>query len=458
MPQNGKSKEIYRTYHCSAAYNDNGKINGALITGAKATKVSDIQKELEWQVEERTSDLIKLNKNLKQREQRYHLMVEEVQDYAILYLNRKGIVENWNSGATRIKGYQAKEIIGKNFSIFYPEKDRKDGWPQKLLQQAKQENKAVQEGWRVRKDNSLFWASVVITAVHNEKNEVIGFSKVTHDLTEKKKSEDALKRKREELEEKNIELQEMNKELQSFAYIASHDLQEPLRKIQTFASRIREKEKNTLSENGKYLFERMQISAGRMQTLINDLLAYSHTHDLEKDFKETNLKDIIEEVKLDFTEELIQKNANIETHNLCSINIVPFQFKQLFHNLLSNSIKFSHSGKPLQITIGTEPVRGSYLKDLDLLGDTTYCHITYSDNGIGFDQQYSDKIFELFQRLHGNTEYPGTGIGLAIIKRIVGNHKGAITAKSKLGEGATFSIYIPSENESVEEVSPNGYP
>src|SRR5690606_1883239 len=119
--------------------------------------------------------------------------------------------------------------------------------------------------------------------------------------------------------------------------------------------------------------------------------------------------------------------------------------KQLFHNLLSNSIKFAHSGRPLHITIGTELVKGATLRDLDLRDDTTYCHITYSDNGIGFDQEYSDKIFELFQRLHGNNEYPGTGIGLAIIKRIVENHEGAIRAKGKLGEGATFNMYIPSD-------------
>ena len=445
LHQKDKSEGVYRIYHYSAVYNDNGKINGTLITGTDTSKVVDTHKELARQVEERNSQLIKLNKNLKKREQRYHLMVEEVQDYAILYLNRKGIVENWNVGAARIKGYQAKEIIGKNFSIFYTEKDRENGWPQKLLQRAKQQNKAVQEGWRVRKDGSLFWASVVITAVHNEKNEVIGFSKVTHDLTEKKKSEDALKNKKAELEEKNRELQRMNEELQSFAYISSHDLQEPLRKIQTFASRIAEKEKTTLSDNGKYLFKRMQISAERMQALINDLLSYSHTHNLKKDFKKTDLKVVIEQVKLDLTEELLQKNVYIEADNLCTLDIVPFQFKQLFHNLLSNSIKFAHSGRPLRITIGTELINGAALRDLDLRDDTTYCHITYSDNGIGFDQEYSDKIFELFQRLHGNNEYPGTGIGLAIIKRIVENHEGAIRAKGKLGEGATFNMYIPSD-------------
>lgn len=450
--RNGKSGETYWSYHCSPVHDDTGKVNGILITCTETKEAVPTSKELEEQVEARTSELIKLNGELIKSEQRYHLMVDEVQDYAILFLNRQGIIENWNSGAEKIKRYKADEIIGKSFSNFYTEKDRKSGLPQKLLQLAVQQNRAAQEGWRVRKDNTVFWASVVITAVHNEKDEVIGFSKVTHDLTSKKESEEALISKKAELEEKNIELERMNKDLQAFAYVSSHDLQEPLRKIQTFASRITEKERHTLSEKGKYLFERMQLSAERMQALIEDLLTYSHTQYLKEDLKKTNLKDVIEQVKLDLNEELIEKNANIEIHNPFIINIIPFQFKQLFHNLLSNSIKFSRTGKPLRITIGNELVKGSDLKKLDLQDDKTYCHITYSDNGIGFDQHYSDKIFELFQRLHRKTEYPGTGIGLAIIKRIVENHKGAITAKSKLGEGATFNIYIPSENKSDKEL------
>ncbi|MCK0145668.1 PAS domain S-box protein [Arenibacter sp. F26102] len=399
--------------------------------------------ELEKQVKERTAELLELNESLKKSEQRYHLMVEEVQDYAIIYLNPEGIVENWNTGAEKIKGYKAEEIIGRNFSNFYTEEDRKTGLPKRLLGLATKNNKAVQEGWRVRKDKTLFWASVVITAIHNEENEVIGYSKVTHDLTTKKASDDALKEKKVELEQKNTELQKMNKELQSFAYISSHDLQEPLRKIQTFASRIIEKDKDTLSENGKYLFKRMQLSAERMQSLIDDLLAYSRTHNLEGDFEKINLNDIIEQVKQDLSEELLQKNAIIDSDKTCEVNIIPFQFKQLFYNLISNSLKFSNPERPVHITIRNEYVDGNILDGEGFNDSKNYCHITFSDNGIGFDQEYSEKIFELFQRLHGKTEYPGTGIGLAIIKRIVENHHGIITAKGELGKGATFNIYLP---------------
>ncbi|KQX13554.1 PAS domain-containing sensor histidine kinase [Flavobacterium sp. Root420] len=399
--------------------------------------------ELEQQVAARTKELSLMNESLQKSEERYHLMVEEVQDYAILYLNHEGIVENWNLGAEKIKGYKAEEIIGKNFSNFYTESDRNSNLPQKLLNIAIEKGKATQEGWRVRKDGSLFWASVVITAVHNKKGQVIGFSKVTHDLTEKKKADDKLKLNALELEQKNAELEKMNQELQSFAYISSHDLQEPLRKIQTFATLILEKEFENLSDNGKDKFQRMQNAAKRMQTLINDLLSYSRTNIQERIFEKTDLSKIVDEVKDDLQEEIEQKNATIENCESCEANIIPFQFRQLLYNLISNSLKFSNPETPVVIKISSKIVKGAALENKKLEKDTNYCHIQIKDNGIGFEQQYSSKIFEVFQRLHGKLDYTGTGIGLAIVKKIVDNHNGIITATGEKNKGATFDIYIP---------------
>ena len=250
-----------------------------------------------------------------------------------------------------------------------------------------------------------------------------------------------------QLAQNNIELEKMNKELQSFAYISSHDLQEPLRKIQTFASRIAEKEIDNLSENGKDLFMRMQASAARMQSLIDDLLAYSRTHTLERDFKKVNLSTVIEIVISDLEEEIQQKNAIIEAKKMGEVNIIPFQFQQLFYNLISNSLKFSKTEHPLHITINSEYSKGSQLDNEKLSSGINYCHISFADNGIGFEPQYNEKIFELFQRLHGKNEYDGTGIGLAIVKRIVENHNGIITANGELGKGATFDIYLPLDSQ-----------
>jgi PAS domain S-box-containing protein len=399
--------------------------------------------ELEEQVNARTKELNLINESLRKSEERYHLMVEEVQDYAILYLNHEGIVENWNIGAEKIKGYKGEQIIGKSFSVFYTEEDRKNNLPYKLLQLAREKGKAVQEGWRVRKDGTPFWASVVITAVHNKQNEVIGFSKVTHDLTEKKKADDKLKLNALELEQKNIELEQMNKELQSFAYISSHDLQEPLRKIQTFATQIIERESHNLSDVGKDKFQRMQNAAKRMQTLINDLLSYSRTNVQERVFEKTDLSKIIDEVKEDLKEELEQKGGVIEKNKTCVVDVIPFQFRQLLYNLISNSLKFSKPEIPAVIKIDSQIIKGSSVTHQKVTENSNYCHISISDNGIGFDQQYSAKIFEVFQRLHGKLEYTGTGIGLAIVKKIVENHNGFITASGEQNKGATFDIYIP---------------
>ncbi|MEO5583401.1 MAG: PAS domain S-box protein, partial [Saprospiraceae bacterium] len=412
---------------------ENGTIQMWVGTSTDIQEQKKFREELEKQVKERTMELLQLNAALKKSEERYHLMVEEVEDYSILYLNREGLVENWNTGAEKIKGYKAKEIIGKSFSNFYTEEDRENHLPQKLLKMAAQKGKALQEGWRVKKDGSLFWASVVITAIRNEKKEIIGFSKFTHDLTAKKEADDALKDKKLELEKKNNDLEKMNKELQSFAYISSHDLQEPLRKIQTFATRIIEKEKDNLSENGKDLFSRMQKSAERMQSLIDDLLAYSRTHTLEHDFQKVDLHAVIEKVTEELKEEIQQKNATIDNLEICEVQVIPFQFQQLFYNLISNSLKFSNPEHPLHITINCEHGTGSTLKNKNLQNEATYCHICVTDNGIGFESQYNEKIFELFQRLHGRNEYRGTGIGLAIVKRIVENHNGVISAKGELG-------------------------
>ncbi len=246
-----------------------------------------------------------------------------------------------------------------------------------------------------------------------------------------------------ELNQKNIALEKMNKELQSFTYISSHDLQEPLRKIQTFASRILENENTTLSDKAKGYLTRMQVSAHRMQTLIQDLLTYSRTNSPEKKFEIVDLNKIIEDIKDELKDELEKKNATVETGKMCKINIIPFQFRQLIVNLISNSLKFSQNHPPPHIIITSEIAKGTTFKNEKLVPEKRYCHISFSDNGIGFEQQYSEKIFDVFQRLHGKEKYQGTGIGLSIVKKIVENHDGIIEAKGEPNKGAKFDIYIP---------------
>ncbi|MEO6252624.1 MAG: PAS domain S-box protein [Ferruginibacter sp.] len=401
------------------------------------------KKKQENILQQKNAELEKINKELQWGEERYHRMVKEVKDYAILFLSPEGIIKNWNEGARKIKGYDAEEIIGHNFSIFYTRQDKENGLPEKLLAEAKEKGTAHHEGWRVRKDESLFWGSIVITALHDEHNKIIGFSKVTKDLTDKKIADDRIKGFNQELKHKNDELEKMNNELQSFAYISSHDLQEPLRKIQTFATRILEKEEKNLSVYGKDHFKRMQLAANRMQKLIDDLLAYSRTTTEDRVFEKTSLNKIIEDVKEDLKENIEEKKATIETTELGELSIIPFQFHQLIYNIIANSLKYSREVDTPHIKIKGEISTGHSLKNPKLSPRDKYCHISISDNGIGFEQEYNEKIFEVFQRLHGKTEYAGTGIGLAIAKRIVENHNGIITASGEPNKGATFEIYIP---------------
>ena len=260
------------------------------------------------------------------------------------------------------------------------------------------------------------------------------------DIIERKKAE-------EEIRQSNLELEKMNKELESFSYVASHDLQEPLRKIQTFSARIAEKE--TLSEAGKDYFKRIQNAANRMQKLIQDLLAFSRITTGEQNFEKVCLTDIVDDVVKEYSEKLQEKNASVETHELGEVYAIAFQFRQLLLNLVSNSIKFSRPDVPLRIIVesktetGDEILMRHHLSNHRLVPDQLYCHITVTDNGIGFEPQFSERIFEVFQRLHGNDKYSGTGIGLSIVKKIVENHNGIITARGELNNGSRFDIYIP---------------
>ena len=256
----------------------------------------------------------------------------------------------------------------------------------------------------------------------------------------------------EQLEEKNIELQKMNEELEAFNYISSHDLQEPIRKIKNFVSSLVEEEKEALSDTGKHYLERTYLTAQKMQNLIDDLLSYSRITTGEQKFETMDLNIILNEVKDDLKEATSETGAVIVAEELCVANINPSQFRQLINNLVSNSIKFSIPGVNPHIIIKSETAKGNklnkqFLNDNQkkLLPNVMYCHISVSDNGIGFDPEYKHRIFEVFQRLHEYEQYKGTGIGLAICKKIVEAHKGIITATGKVNEGATFDIYLPVE-------------
>lgn len=239
------------------------------------------------------------------------------------------------------------------------------------------------------------------------------------------------------------ELKKKNMELDAFTYISSHDLQEPLRKIQTFANLIMSNEYANLSEDGRTKFDRILYACNRMRELINSLLTFSRATLVDRRYEIVDLNTIIKDVKEALHENLNEKGATITTDFHDTAKIIPFQFVQLMENLIHNAIKFAKTETPLEITIKSRLVNGVDLQIENLSTAVNYCHISFGDNGIGFEPQHSEKIFGVFQKLHGRDVYEGTGIGLAIVKKIVENHNGHINAVGEPMEGATFNIYIP---------------
>lgn len=436
--------------HPQPIFDQNGKLVGAInmladITDIRNNELALRESEnrykqlagaLEERVQERTRDLNVKNEELQKSEERYHKMIEEVEDYAIILLDKEGYIQNWNRGAEKIKGYKEEEIIGKSFQLFYLPEDRENGMPLRLMNAARTNGKAVHEGWRMRKDGSRFWGSIVLTCLHNDEGNIIGFSKVTRDLTERKLAEDQLK-------ENTSQLEFQNKELEQFAYAASHDMKEPLRKIHFYNSFISENGSEKLDPKAKEYLSRSINAVKRMSELIENLLSYSKTTSNIENFETINLNELVADIIGSHREEFDQKKVVIEVGNLPVIRGISFQLMQLLNNLVSNSIKYKHPDREVKISINSEIIPGSAVNDREAESKKKYHKISVSDNGIGFDPEYSEKIFEIFQRLNNLPGAKGSGVGLAICKKIVQNHRGFIKAKSIAGEGARFDIFMP---------------
>jgi PAS domain S-box-containing protein len=245
------------------------------------------------------------------------------------------------------------------------------------------------------------------------------------------------------LEEKIKDLDRSNKELEEFAYVASHDMNEPLRKINTFIERLENKYKSELGSDGRLYLSRISASVENMRLLIDTLLEFSRTARSNQPFVRVNLNLIVAEVKSDLELKIEETVAEIKTTMLPVIEAIPSQMKQLFDNLISNSIKFKKTGTPPRINIHSQRLTAKQKEQYHLDNTINWFKIDFADNGIGFEPEYSERIFQIFQRLHGKAEYPGSGIGLAICKKIVEQHKGLIYATGKPDIGATFTIILP---------------
>jgi signal transduction histidine kinase len=261
------------------------------------------------------------------------------------------------------------------------------------------------------------------------------------EIKERKSSEEKIKQLNRQLLENIASLESANKDLDRFAFMASHDLQEPLRKIRMFSDRLHLKYQQLLDEDGRTNILRIQKAAERMQNLITDILTFSKIAVDKAAFIETDINLLIDEVLVDLDEEMRHKCAKVFVDKIPVLSVNPGLMKPLFHNLIGNALKYCKKDLEPVIKIThdmSNPLNGKSkeLKD-------RYCKILIQDNGIGFDQKYAEEIFGMFKRLHHNTEFQGTGIGLALCKKIVEQHKGYISARSKVNEGSTFIISLP---------------
>jgi PAS domain S-box-containing protein len=264
---------------------------------------------------------------------------------------------------------------------------------------------------------------------------ILGTMGITRDIHEMKLAQEALQESKEKLRQFTAQLERSNRELQDFAYVASHDLQEPLRKIVVFGERLKEKSHDALGEEGRDYLERMQKAAARMQTLINDLLAFSRVTTKARPFVPVDLAEISREVVNDLEARIEHTRGRVEIGKLPVIAAEVLQMRQLLQNLIGNGLKFHKPGESPVVTVAARTFSDDSGREL--------CELTVADNGIGFDEKYLDRIFNVFQRLHTRNEYEGNGMGLAIVKKIALYHGGDITAKSKPGAGATFIVTLP---------------
>jgi PAS domain S-box-containing protein len=492
-------------------------------------------------------------KDLSESEERYRMLLDGIKDYAIFMMDPRGQILSWNAGAELMKGYRADEIIGQNFSCFFPPKDIEQGRPEEILRMTAAGGRHEEQGMRVRKDGSRFLASLTFTALYDQGGDLRGFSEFSRDLTESKESAakyrglleaapdamvvvnqaeaivlvnvqaekqfgyrrdelvgqkikkiipegfaerliadaarsaaealaqhigagielsgrrkdgtefpieimlsplesakgilvtaairniSARKKSEQELAVANQVLEESNLELKQFAYIASHDLQTPLRSIAGFVQLLQQEYEGKLDEQAQDWICRTVLAVARMQTLISDLLSYSRVEAHSRPFTQIPFLDVVNDALVLLESSIHDSEGQVVCGKLPIVMGDRSQLVQLMQNLIGNGLAY-RSDKPPHIHISAKRSGKDWI-------------FSTSDNGIGIDPKHYEQIFEIFKRLHNQKDKPGTGIGLAVCRRVVNRHGGKIWVESEPGHGSTFHFTIPEGTEQTNEQS-----
>jgi PAS domain S-box-containing protein len=385
-----------------------------------------VEEKLQIQVDQMEAEVLAraLDLQVTNRQLRRLAAIVEYADDGILTKTVAGLITSWNAGAQRLYGYTEQEVLGQPVSMLVP--PGHDDEVPAMLHEIVSARKAVRcDTIRIGKDGTLIDVSLRLSPIFDAAGEVIEVASISRDITERKRTENSLA-------ERSRQLEASNKELEQYAYVASHDLQEPLRKMASFCQLLARRYQGQLDEQADQYIAYVVDGARRMQEMINDLLTFSQLGKSPEVMAEVDCNQVVERARIDLAAAAEEAGARITvTGTLPTVRGEWTRLVQLFENLIGNGIKF-HGKEPPRVEISAAP-------------DGSGWRFAIADNGIGIEPQYADRIFVLFRRLHSRAEYPGTGIGLAVCKKIVESYGGTLCFDSRPDEGTTFYWTMPKE-------------
>ncbi len=418
-----------------------GKVKGIFVQVIDITerkrieeRVTGLNTELEQRIRERSIELL-------ESEQRFRLMVDNMRDHGVFFLDADGCITDWTDSAQRMDGFSPTEMLGRHYRLLFERSDENNAHEQArdMLQLASSRGQHEVYGWHQRKDGSRYWAHALLIALRDDSGELRGFAKINRDMTDAKRLDDLMRNINGELEkrvtERTAQLLAANKDLESFSYSVSHDLRSPLRHVASFVSLLQEHLGDRCDEVSTRYLGTIGNSARHMSQLIDGLLAFSHLGRAAVNIAPVDFALLVETVIAQLAHDT--KGRSIEWVLAPDLPVVQgdaLLLREIWANLLGNAYKYTRPRERARIEVGwgLDPVKGR----------TFYVR----DNGVGFDTKYASKLFGVFQRLHRASEFEGTGIGLALTRRIVERHGGTVWAESHLGEGSVFSFSLPFES------------